>query len=427
MFKFKLSKTLLFTTVFVFLPFFVVGRLSAAQVTGAIFTTDSVCDGTDLNIYSDLSDVYLDGGPTHPGAAGLPDGEYYVQVTEPDGTLLGTSLGAGDETPVVVSGGEFVTCYQLEGILIKASDGTPGYDETSNAGGEYKTWIGTEPTFTNSNTKTDNFKVDSDEGEPGPDPSPSPSPVPQARLQVIKFYDANANGVNDDGQLINGWRIEIADGMSYVRYTPVDMILEPDTYTVTESDPQETNWFQTTANPVTVTLNDGDSQTVEFGNVCVGAGGGKTKGFWSNKNGQAMMNDGGTMAPELAMLSALNLRNYNGNNFDPTTYPIFRTWLTSANAVNMAYMLSAQLSAMELNVESGMVNGDALVYGDGSLGFVSVNDLMMAANDELGLHGLVLSWSPYRTYQETLKNALDDANNNLNFVQSSPCPFSFPL
>jgi hypothetical protein len=58
-----------------------------------------------------------------------------------------------------------------------------------------------------------------------------------------------------------------------------------------------------------VTLSNGETKTVEFGNVCLGAGGGLTLGYWSNKNGQATMNDGGTFAPELALLAALNLPN----------------------------------------------------------------------------------------------------------------------
>jgi hypothetical protein len=37
----------------------------------------------------------------------------------------------------------------------------------------------------------------------------------------------------------------------------------------------------------------------------------------------------------------------------------------------------------------------------------------------------VLDGSPYRAYQQALKNALDKANNNLTFVQSTPCAFSF--
>jgi len=60
-----------------------------------------------------------------------------------------------------------------------------------------------------------------------------------------------------------------------------------------------------------------------------------------------------------------------------------------------------------------------------TLGFISINDLLAAANTELGLHGLVPAGNPNRDYQEALKNALDDANNDKNFVQPTPCPFSF--
>jgi hypothetical protein len=380
---------------------------------GAIFTTDSTCTGVNINIFDSKDDVYLDGGPAHPGAAGLPDGSYYVQVTEPDGTLLGTSVGSLNPTPVHVTDGEFDQCYQLTAILIKASDGTPGYDSTSNPGGEYKVWVSNEPSFTNNSTKTDNFKVKEEQ------------PPQPARLDVIKFYDANANGTNDDGQLITGWKIRIQNTVDYIRYTPVSIFIDPDDYTVTEFDPVETNWMHTTPNPVFVTLDPGETETVEFGNLCLGQGGGLTLGFWSNKNGQALFGE-----DDRSLMVSLNLRNADGSAFDPTTYAQFRTWLLSANATNMAYMLSAQLAAMELNVFNGKVNGNALIYAPGTtsanaLGFATVNAVMAEANTELGLHGLTLSGSPYRAYQEALKNALDKANNNKTFVQPTPCPFTF--
>src|SRR4051812_16898921 len=81
----------------------------AAGVSGAIFTTNVACSGTNINIFAAKDDVYLDGGPAHEGAAGLPNGDYYVKVTEPDGTLLGSSVGA----PVHVTAGSFDVCYQL--------------------------------------------------------------------------------------------------------------------------------------------------------------------------------------------------------------------------------------------------------------------------------------------------------------------------
>src|SRR3954452_15535989 len=126
-----------------------------AVVTGAIFTTDSTCTGVNVNIFTDKGAVYIDGGPSHVGAAGLPPGSYYVQVTEPNGTVLGTSVGAGNPTPfVVTANGEPAGCYQLSAILIKQSNSAPGYDDTTNAGGEYKVWVSMDSTFSNSASKT---------------------------------------------------------------------------------------------------------------------------------------------------------------------------------------------------------------------------------------------------------------------------------
>jgi hypothetical protein len=389
--------------------------LSVTPVYGAIFTTDGNCTGVNLNIYQNKTDVYLDGGPDHPGAAGLPDGNYYCKITDPSGnTLLGTSVGLANPTPIHVTNGEFDNCYQLWNILQKASDGSTGYDDTPNLGGEYKVWVSTSSSFEESLSKTDNFKV-----------TGGTTPPTTARLNVLKFYDANVNGLNDDGQLISGWKFRIYDNVDLIRYTPIDIILAPDDYTVFEFDPVETNWIHTTPVTQSVSLAAGDNKTVEFGNVCLGAGGGLTLGFWSNRNGQALIG-----STDLAMLVALNLRKADGTPFDPAGYSDFRSWLLSANSTNMAYMLSAQLTAMELNVFNGFVSSNAIVYAPGtnsasSLGFASIGDLMTEANTELGLHGLTLSGSPYRTYQESLKNALYNANNNKSFVQSTPCPFSF--
>ncbi len=391
----------------------------AAGFSGAVYTTDSACSGIDLNIYADKESVYLNGGPSHPGAAGLPDGEYFVKVTEPNGTVLGTSVGSSDETPAVVVDGDFVTCYQLSAILVKVSDATGGYDDTSNPAGEYKVWVSSDVNFANSFSKTDNFKIDSDDNG-GEDPDPE-----SGELNVLKFYDANANGINDDGILIDGWEIRIQDGVDYFRFTPISMILTPDIYTITESTPIQSNWLHTTSNPVVVELENGETENVEFGNLCIGAGGGHTLGFWSNKNGQALVD-----SADLSALSAMNLRNANGSNFDPATKGALKTWLLDGKATNMAYMLSVQMTAAQLNVLNGNASGSAMIYAPGttsanSLGFATLQSVINEANTELGLHGLTLSGSAFRSYQANLKTILDNANNNTNFVQSSPCPFTF--
>jgi len=386
--------------------------LAAPPLPGAIFTTDPTCTGVHLNIYGSKDAVYRRGGPAHPGAAGLPDGCYCAQITEPDGTLLGTSLGTGNATPVCVANGEFVDCYQLSTLLIKASEGSPGYDDTTNPGGEYKVWVSNDLTFLNNSTKTDNFKVKS-----GGDQV-------TGKICVAKFYDANANGINDDGQPLV-WKVNLLDSINLDRFTPQCLTLDPDAYTVSEYGPVEGNWLPTTPTSVVCPLVKGATMTVEFGNLCLGAGGGLTLGFWSNKNGQALIG-----ADDLAMLVALNLRNPDGSIFNLASYAPFRTWLLNATAVNMAYMLSAQLAAMELNVFNGKVNGSALIYAPGvtsanALGFATVNAVMAEANTSLGAYGCTVAAGAVRSYQEALKNALDRANNNLTFVQPRPCSFTF--
>lgn len=394
-------------------------QLGVSSVSGAIFTTDVACDGTNVNAFPSKEDVYLDGGPVKEGSAGLPDGQYYVKVTEPDGTLLGTSIGSGDDTPAVVSGGEFDVCYQLSAILIKASDGTPGYDDSSNGGGVYKVWVSMSSTFEESASKTDNFKVESGLTEED-----------LASLDVMKFYDANTDGVKGDDATepwLSGWKINVTDGvLSDDAFTPVHLELSPGTYTVAEYMPLELNWIPTTSTSFSgIDLGPGDSETVTFGNVCVGAGGGLTKGFWTNKNGQALIDAG-----DLAALVALHLRNYDGSDFDPASAAEVKDWLKNAEAVNMAYMLSAQLAAMKLNVLNGFVDGAALIYAPGSnsangAGFASVSDLITEADAELGLHAAAWAGDAWRDYQKTLKDALDNANNDLTFVQAQPCAYTF--
>jgi hypothetical protein len=322
------------------------GIASAAPMSGAIFTTDAGCDGTNINIYDSKGDVYLDGGPAHPGAAGLPDGSYYVKVTEPDGTLLGYTLTAS----LTVTGGEFDDCYRLVDILVKASDASPGYDDTGNSGGEYKVWASMDPDFANSASKTDNFKVKSDPPQPG-------------HLIVQKFYDANADGLWTAGEPeISGWEVTIQDAphvwIDSVAYTPVDYVDEGGSFTVKESDPDQQNWNATTPTSVDATINAGQTTTVVFGNLCLGAGGGLTLGFWSNKNGEKLYDN--------AVAVAQNLVDASGNAFDPANHKEFKAWILGASATNMAYMLSAQLAAMTQNVSNGNVSASAIVYAPGT-------------------------------------------------------------
>lgn len=64
---------------------------TANALSGAIFTTLENGSRVNANIFEAQEDVYLDGGPGQnapAGAAGLPEGDYYFQVTDPSGKVL---------------------------------------------------------------------------------------------------------------------------------------------------------------------------------------------------------------------------------------------------------------------------------------------------------------------------------------------------
>jgi hypothetical protein len=155
----------------------------AQQVTGAIFTTDMNSSFVNGNVYDFMEDVYLNGGPRPNApctAAGLPDGDYYFQVTDPSG---GELLSRLDETTVDPIENRRVTVYK--GLMVQYLGNhdmgigkCPGsitvqlfpFIQTPNPGGEYKVWmtpVGSysyDPTkgshgFIPSKSKTDNFKV----------------------------------------------------------------------------------------------------------------------------------------------------------------------------------------------------------------------------------------------------------------------------
>ena len=121
-------------------------------------------------------------------------------------------------------------------------------------------------------------------------------------LSIEKFYDANTNGQRDGSEpAINGWKVQVGT-TSYL--TPKSLKLAPGPYTVSESNPAQTNWRRTTAGSVAASVTAANRTTVEFGNVCLGGGGALGKGFWGNKNGKALFG-----ADDLALMVSLNLRN----------------------------------------------------------------------------------------------------------------------
>ena len=459
--------------------------VALATPAGAVYTTfddtqggclDS-SNGVNCNHYESKADVYMSGGPTR-GGFNLSDGEYFFAIVTPgeqnggfldgargnlsDATMGGTDgdMGIGDDVSqrtFTVSGNEIVnyegshflgtspgeagrTIIQLGRVLDEAStdplDAT--FDDTDNPGGVYILVVCETGATTPAGCKYDAFKVEEEPELPTP-----------GLVEGGKYYDANTNGQLDAGEVgIANWPIAWTDGAFGTLYTGEDgtfsLAFTEDTYTFSE-DQAGWPWMQTgNLTDQTSTLggssasldqdmiytvtvvDDSTTSGIYFGNICVGPGGGHTLGFWSNKNGAAVLSvDAGWMSA----LSALNLRKADGSSYDPSTYSTFRSWLLNATATNMAYMLSAQLAAMELNVREGFVSGGALIYAPGAEGanangFMTVNALMAEANASLGTDGYTVASGATRTYQQALKDALDDGNNNRNFVQAGPelCP-----
>ena len=217
------------------------GATSAyAQLSGAIFTT--VQDGSRVNANHfqakcGAQGVYLDGGPgphAPQGAAGLPDGDYYFQVTDPSGkVLLSTDPVINRQFNVsagIISGlsgaGNHNTGVDVDhgAVTIELCP----YLDTPNPGGVYKAWVTPvgrfdgDPTkvdnpcghgcfhgFVPAFSKTDNFKVKG--GAPG------------ACLEMLKLVDADANGRADVGvDFLVNWPITIYDplGASNTFWTP---------------------------------------------------------------------------------------------------------------------------------------------------------------------------------------------------------------
>ena len=85
--------------------------MTAQGFTGAIFSTNRDGSFVNGNVYDDKDDPYLNGGPranANCSASGLPDGDYFFQVTDPSGSVLLSSDAVDPNRRVTVSAGHIV-------------------------------------------------------------------------------------------------------------------------------------------------------------------------------------------------------------------------------------------------------------------------------------------------------------------------------
>lgn len=441
------------------------GPLHAAAINGALYTTNANGQQVNGNVYPFKSSVYISGGPTNAACSSgkLDDGTYVFQVTDPAGTQLLSTDGI-DQRRFTVAGGvisanlgnhvdsedapdDAVVRGPCGGVIIRLAP----YANSPNGGEVYKVWITREADFhaqcdsrpfavpgadcgragfRDGQTKTDNFRVPGNQEEEEPPPT-------TGTVEAVKFYDADADGWFDVGEpYLAGWEMILrseAQAIDSTKTTDVDGTatwadLDPgDDFFVEERHPDQLGWYHSTTivaghdgspiNPVgPLSVVAGETTTVVFGNYCTVPSNGRTLGFWSNRNGQSLI-DGG----DLSLLSSLNLRGADGSDFDPADKDALRYWLLDGDATNMAYMLSVQLAAMELNVFNGFVDGGGYYVPAG----MTVNELMDAANDSLWLFWWVPADHDERAEQEQLKNWLDELNNGAGLLSPTPCEYTF--
>jgi len=228
---------------------------AGAAVSGAIYT--SLADGTivNKNLYELDTDVYLNGGPgphAPSSAAGLPEGWYYFQVTDPSGQkLLSTDPVKCRNFHVNAAGvidqvGQASLLRRIRGTLVPVEcshatgidqdhpeDGAITvqlypFNKTPNKGGVYKVWATPQGCFQGDPelvdnpelqfhgfvpacSKTDNYKIKKN----GPIP-------PRSVLSIVKVDDLNFNGIWDPGEPKigydcaetidgGGWPIDVTD------------------------------------------------------------------------------------------------------------------------------------------------------------------------------------------------------------------------
>jgi uncharacterized protein (DUF2141 family) len=264
-------------------------------------------------------------------------------------------------------------------------------------------------------------------------------------IQVTKFYDFSGNGTKDSGeQGLPNWPFCLTsptdpDFVAQTGYTDTNgsvtfSNLGPGTYVVTEGTADGT-WTGTT-NTATITIDHcGQSGTATFGNYCTQPSGGLTLGFWSNKNGQKILTGSTTGAtlyqPVVDRLNACSLRNADGSvHVFTSSYADLKNWLLKATATNMAYMLSAQLATLELDVNFGVppnkVDGGAFDL----CSLMTVNQLIsdacnLLSNATCGATCNPASGSTTRVAMTVDKNCIDAINNNGPVIPVMPCAETF--
>ncbi|MBL8754054.1 MAG: carboxypeptidase regulatory-like domain-containing protein [Planctomycetes bacterium] len=230
----------------------------------------------------------------------------------------------------------------------------------------------------------------------------------------LVFLDSDRDGVRDAGEggLAN-WSVQLTTGTTSVNavtdstgaYTFPNVAAGE--YTVQVTVPGTHVATNATSHSIEV-CECADVQVLAFGAAlqCLPCNA-RTIGYWRNCHGLQKV----VQYNILPTLPALGIVNQCGQRVAPGSTHSFRCWIQNANAWNMAYMLSAQLTAMHCNVMVGFVHPNCVIK-DPCLGTMTIAQLMQQSVASLLAHPYTPPCSAARAQQTLLKNALDRANNN---------------
>lgn len=453
-------------------------RASASAPSGAIFTTVENGSIVNANVqYTDKKDVYLDGGPPPNApstAAGLDPGNYYFQVTDPSGKVLLSSdpvicreihVNAAGVIDQYVSAGRTYNpgskaCNKDGKNFGKHDTGVDidhaghgaitvqlmPYDNTPNPGGVYKAWVTPvgsfvgDPTkvdnscgngcfhgFVPASSKTDNYKV---KGR-----------VVPPKVTFLKFYDANANGVQDSGEVtLPGWEFTVTDplGTVTVVFTGADGTYTIDpadegAYLICESLPVETGWAATTPICQSVTVANGQVGSASFGNVYYAPfSGGLTIGYWKTHSSLGPAGPRDDTYNQLPIVLGIASNGINAPEVNVTTEAIAVDVLTTAGEGCSGDCL-VQLKAQELGSKLNCLKFAGFCDATLGLGGPSVQSVLDAADQLLDdvATGALSGEDAIKAIAEPLKSQLDSANNNshspsLFAISPTPGPYTFP-
>lgn len=403
-----------------------------ANSTGSIFVVDRFGLHAEGNNFTRPDAVYLAGGagPACSGP-GLADGDYYFQITDPEGTVLLSNDPVAQRSVRVIGG--YVAQY-LGGKHLSSPRGPCGsrfvrlfpFLATPYPGGEYKVWLtrvtdydplgtslfGFDPAL----SKSENFRI--------------LGAGPQCIVRGHKFYDHDGSGtwnpLTDPLEVpIGGWRVELRrNGMlDGVTFTDQDgwyiFIRDRDasTYEVREISPNGfvndatpgATWLAKTARSGNVATSAEYVYGPEFGNVNyeVSVAAGRPVSFWAAENDdddEACLPGTGCelLFPcEPVWRAALTTRNGLPVNlrrshstslaflsvFVPPTLPAsygqaFEDWESFANSPtndHAGFLLSREVGAAILNNTCGFMQGSVYInrFQDGVL--VSLDEMLVGA------------------------------------------------